>query len=353
LKKSLFSIGTATLLAMASITAKAQDEGLVYVATDPCRIVDTRGGGGAITADTSRNFASYGQDLSGQGGGTCPRPRPFSQPVAISAYVIAVPPNANSGSGVLTAYPAGNPVPPVGEGSTVNFAAQQIIGNTTTITLGNASQFAVLARQTDQHVVVDVQGYFYAQVGSCENDMVAVGSLCVDKYEASLVDSGGAPTDGTACDVSGSDCAGVIFANSVAGATPASNVSWYQAAQACANVGKRLPTTAEWQMAASGTPAGTVDCNGSGTIALTGASATCVSNTGANDMVGNLWEFSADLDTSQQASGSGSTDDLQTVSLGCSYNTGTCNNDPSTSSLFVLVNGPDNPNPLIGFRCAR
>ena len=354
MKKSLFSISAATLLAVTSIPAQALDDGLVYVAVPPCRIVDTRNAGGGIPADTSRGFLASGtsSELAAQGGtADCENPRAESEPLAISAYVLAT--GGSTKNGVLTAFPAGDDDPAPGAGSTLNFAKGQIIGNTTTITLGTASQFAVLARNTDQNVVVDVQGYFYRASGSCSDDMVAVGNLCVDKYEASLVDSGGAPTDGSACDVSGSDCGGVIFAQSVESATPVSNISWYQAAQACANVGKRLPTTAEWQMAASGTPAGTVACNGSGTIASTGASTSCISNTGAFDMVGNLWEFSGDLDASQLDPGSNTADDLQTVSFGCSYDTGPCIGEPSTSSMFILVNGPDNPNPVIGFRCAR
>ena len=113
----------------------------------------------------------------------------------------------------------------------------------------------------------------------CPSEMVAVGSICVDMYEASIWD---APTGGTQlglvaptppasaypCTVNGDDCAvpnvNAIYARSVAGVLPANWVTWYQAVQACANVGKRLPTVAEWQMAALGTP-GAPDCNIGGT----------------------------------------------------------------------------------------
>ena len=156
-------------------SVQAQEE-LVYVAVQPCRIVDTREAGGAITANTFRNFLVSGTvgELAVQGGTSdCLDPKAGSgqEPLAISAYVIAVP-AAGSGGGVLTAYPSDQLPPPVGTGSTVNFAAGQVIGNTTNITLCDPAgscpadgEFAILARSTDQHVVIDVQGYYYPLSG--------------------------------------------------------------------------------------------------------------------------------------------------------------------------------------------
>lgn len=107
--------------------------------------------------------------------------------------------------------------------------------------------------------------------------MVRVGATCVDKYEASIN-------------------AGV--AASVANVAPATGVTWFQAADACAKAGKRLLTNAEWQTAAAGSPAGVTSgagCNGSGTVANTGAfSAACVSSYGVVDMPGNASEWVAD-----------------------------------------------------------
>ena len=154
---------------------QAQDE-LVYVAAEPCRIVDTREAGGVIAANNFRNFRVSGTagELAVQGGKTdCldPKAGTGKKPLAISAYVIAVP-ASGSGSGVLTAYPSDQQAPPLGTGSTVNFAENQVIGNTTNITLCNPAgscpadgELAVLARNTNQHVVIDVQGYFYPMDG--------------------------------------------------------------------------------------------------------------------------------------------------------------------------------------------
>ena len=164
MKKSISFI----FLMIALGTANPQDE-LSYVAVDPCRIVDTREAVGAITANNIRNFRVSGTlgELAIQGGKTdCLAPKAGVNPLAISAYVLAVPATGST-AGVLTAYPSDHLPPPVGAGSTVNFAAGQVIGNTTNITLCDQTscttdgEFAVLARSTDQHVVVDVQGYFY------------------------------------------------------------------------------------------------------------------------------------------------------------------------------------------------
>src|SRR5438874_617328 len=68
------------------------------------------------------------------------------------------------------------------------------------------------------------------------------------------------------CLANGNDCKGKIYARSVAGVTPSRSITWFQAQQALANSGKRLPTNAEWQQAAAGTPdpgasPGVQDCN--------------------------------------------------------------------------------------------
>ena len=364
----------ATLLAAGSIIPAQAQENLVYVPVNPCRIVDTRpgsGGEGAISAETSRNFLVSGA-VSSQGGASagCESPRPGSAPSAISAYVVAVPVSGST-AGSLSAYPAGQTAPAEGEGATVNFAAGQVIGNTTNITLcepdncpttGDTGEFAVLARKTIQHVVIDVQGYFFPAAGSCPDDMVAAGSICVDKYEASLVDAAGAPATSTTCNADGSDCAAdaggvnpAIFAQSVTGVLPADSVSWFQAAVACANVGKRLPSSAEWQMAAAGTVAGTgsaPDCNASSgnTLANTGASANCVSTTGAYDMVGNLWEWTADL-RSDVPSGVTSAQTSFAAGFGESYNP--VDPTPGTHSMFTPGSGTIAANLVFGFRCVR
>jgi len=302
--------------------------------------------------------------------------------LAISAYVVAVP-FSGSTAGVLSAYPSDQSAPAAGEGATVNFAAGQVIGNTTNVTLcepdtcptsGDTGEFAILARSTIQHVVVDVQGYFYPATGTCPDDMVAAGSLCVDKYEASVWDSAagggtqfGDGTDDYPCLDDGSDCAdgtaSPIYALSLASVNPSVSITWYQAAQACANAGKRLPTTAEWQMAASGTPSGlitnpTLGCNtDSGTVSATGTAGTaCQSTAGASDMVGNVFELVAELDADYALPGDPTitfvgSDSLNTRAFGADFvNSGNLAAD--TESTLIL-DGPLITATSVGFRCVR
>jgi len=182
-----------------------------------------------------------------------------------------------------------------------------------------------------------------AQAG-CPPDSVAVGPICVDKYEASIwqvspssslvkkiqrgkvtladLTAGGAiqlstitgfspprlplfpanfPPDGRWTPAPGSDPPSPgIYAVSVAGVLP-SNATWYRAVQACALSGKRLLTSEEWQRAATGTPESGIADDGIATCATmsagpvrSGSRANCVSAWGAFDMVGNVPEWVAD-----------------------------------------------------------
>jgi hypothetical protein len=155
---------------------------LGYAPISPCRIVDTRlSPDGPIVKDIptidgdARAFlvSGTGAELSVQGGSPdgCVHPKADSgiEPAAIAAYVVAVP-TSYSGGGNLLAFPSDQPDPLVTAGAILNFDAGQIIGNTTIITLCQHSDavpcpdegpFAILSRGTDQHVVVDVQGYYY------------------------------------------------------------------------------------------------------------------------------------------------------------------------------------------------
>ena len=351
-------------------------EGLVYIAVNPCRLVDTRRANGAraIAADSARNFVVSGA-VAGQGGNAagCPAPKQGLEPLAISAYMVAVP-TGDSTAGVLAAYPSDQPVPAAGTGATVNFAAGEVVGNTTNIKLcqpGSCAadgQFAILARTSDQHVIVDVQGYYYSTQQNCPVDMVAVGSLCVDKYEASVWNAAGdtqygLSSDDYPCQDDGSGCGEgavqPIYARSVADAMPSAFITWYQAGQACANAGKRLPSTQEWQMAATGTPPGTgTGCNFSGAKTASGTLASCISTAGAFDMVGNLSEWSANLSLSSPG-GFGTTDNAIAMALGGDFdNTG--GGTPSTHSLFIMNgsgeatdDGPNTSINVLGFRCVQ
>jgi formylglycine-generating enzyme required for sulfatase activity len=137
-------------------------------------------------------------------------------------------------------------------------------------------------------------------------------------------------------------------------------MTWFQAAAAARNAGKRLPTNAEWQAAALGTPENL--CNTSGNdFAPTGTTAGCVSHVGAFDMVGNVWEWVADWVPRSTTCGSwGFSDDLQclagaatTGAPGALIRGGDL--DGANAGVFA-VDGSDTPSDasnVVGFRAAR
>lgn len=160
----------------------------------------------------------------------------------------------------------------------------------------------------------------------CPPDSVQVETVCVDKYEASVwettdpktiktIQKGkiestekltlatqrgvGGDDYGAGCPDTGGGCKS-FYAVSIPGVTPSRNLTWFQAAAACRNAGKRLLTNQEWQTAALGTPDpgtdnGTSDCNIASAGPLNaGSRSLCVSDVGAFDMVGNVWEWVAD-----------------------------------------------------------
>ena len=164
-----------------------------------------------------------------------------------------------------------------------------------------------------------------AEAGSCPPDAVASGTICIDKFEASVW--GIPPTKGAlikkirlgtvtladltapgsgavqhtdmstaaaiaVCPSTGNGCKDA-YAVSIAGVTPSGSITWFQAVATARNAGKRLPSNAEWQAAALGTPDGApciVLAVGPGLTGTVG----CVSDVGVFDMVGNLNEWVAD-----------------------------------------------------------
>ena len=238
-------------------------------------------------------------------------------------------------------------------------------------------------------------------VKKCGADAVLAGTVCLDRYEASVwripnptttnaslvrkvqlgrateadLTAGGATQLGTKgddyarCTDTGQACANDIYAVSLPSVIPSAFITWFQAQEACANAGKRLPTNAEWQVGANGTPDpgpddGTTDCNSdTGSVSPTGSRSRCVSARGAFDMVGNLHEWVADwvpLSTSCLSWG-GFSDDLMclagvndSASGPGALLRGDAFNDGTFAGPFAVVDvEPFRSAAAFGFRCAR
>jgi len=242
-------------------------------------------------------------------------------------------------------------------------------------------------------------------LAKCPADSVVSGTVCMDKYEASVwrvptpttinkslvakiqqgkataadLTKGGATQlgignsrDYAPCGASGQNCAYDIYAVSLPGVIPSANITWFQAQAACKNARKRLPTNAEWQAAVAGTEDpgsdnGTTDCNtASGLAVRTGSRASCVSTDLAYDMVGNLFEWVADWVPQSTACGTWNAAVSPTGDTQCLVGAETAG-EPGALTRGGHLNGRTFAGPLsvsglagpsfsdvsVGFRCAR
>jgi hypothetical protein len=233
----------------------------------------------------------------------------------------------------------------------------------------------------------------------CPRDSVRSGTICIDTYEASVwqippgntaviakikngtvtlaelnaagFQRGTASDDyGAGCPDTGNGCKD-FYAVSIPGVTPSRFLTKFQAGAAARNSGKRLPTSQEWQDAALGTPDtggadnGTTNCNTGSTVAAaaTGSRSGCVSDVGAFDMVGNLWEWVADwvpLSTACPGWG-GFSDDLMclagadsAVGPGALFRGGDFFSGAGAGVFAVSgSSAPSNASSNVGFRAAR
>ncbi|MGH7895583.1 MAG: formylglycine-generating enzyme family protein [Candidatus Binatia bacterium] len=197
-------------------------------------------------------------------------------------------------------------------------------------------------------------------------------ATAVDLTAGGATQLGTVVDDYAPCTHNGQSCAGDIYAVSLPSQPPSSLITWFQAEEACANAGKRLPTSAEWQVGANGTADpgpdnGTTDCNtASGQLALpTGTRSDCVSAAGAFDMVGNLAEWVADwvpiptmcpgwasFSNDQMCLAGASTTSNSPGALvrgGASVSIG----GPAAGPLAIKVFAPFHSTNFVGFRCAR
>src|SRR6266480_3906493 len=209
---------------------------------------------------------------------------------------------------------------------------------------------------------------------SCPADAVLSGPLCVDKYEASVWETSDKKTiekirsgeikkakdlaaaaargtesddydDGAGCPDTGSHCV-ALYAVSVPGVLPSRLITWFQAAAACRNSGKRLLTNAEWQVAALGTPDGPpcfVDKADEKGPAPTGTPG-CTSDVG---------EYGTDLVCIGHLDGD---DENLPAAIFRGLNWGFMLTNRATDAgvyAFLAIDAPSKSRASVGFRCAR
>jgi formylglycine-generating enzyme required for sulfatase activity len=254
-----------------------------------------------------------------------------------------------------------------------------------------------------------------AAARKCPPDSVRAGDTCLDRYEGSIwlvpdptkgnkglvkkiqkgkvtladLEAGGAtqlgcegapfqhtffpdtfPVDGSWTPLAGSDPPTPgIYAVSIPLVLPTACVSWFQADQACALSGKRLPTQEEWQRAVAGTPDPQdaddylSTCNTVNPLPTpTGSRMNCVSHYGAFDMIGGQNEWVAEWRDKNGGTcsnegvadlscfgGQGGTPVPGGVLRGGSHGLGI---EAGSFAIFSTLLPNDDP-PDTGFRCAR
>ena len=129
--------------------------------------------------------------------------------------------------------------------------------------------------------------------GGCPTGMTAMrhrdALLCVDVYEASAGPKcpNTAPSSPLQSERNVSDAS--CYAASVAGALPWTFISLPQAERACAQAGKRLPTSDEWYALTLGTQPESCNIRAE-SVGKTGTPG-CENSSGVFDAVGNVWEW--------------------------------------------------------------
>ncbi len=148
------------LIAPEQLAIGQTNRDFVYTPVAPCRVVDTRfGGGGVLLGGKNRAFFVYGNGatIGGQGGNPAGCTSPKGEPRAVHLNVTIVP---QAGKGFAKVYPANLPAP---NASLVNYTAGVNIANAATV----QTFFSLAAREIrvfssqNIHVVIDILGFYH------------------------------------------------------------------------------------------------------------------------------------------------------------------------------------------------
>ncbi len=161
----------------------APSGGASYVPlASPCRVVDTRGGGGVLARSGSRAFqvAGTGSVFASQGGTSGGCGVPDGVPGVEATVSVVAPTGAN---GFVRVAPNNGSVPTA---TFLNYTTRTGITNTGSITLSNTEVRDVSVRNFGgtTHVVIDVQGYYTTAAGQGSRYQTVTPCRAVDTRSA-------------------------------------------------------------------------------------------------------------------------------------------------------------------------
>jgi hypothetical protein len=191
---------------------------LLFVPLSPCRIIDTRSGGGILNVDQARHFKVAGTDGFPEQGGTaggCGVPQGATTPLAAAVMINLIAVDAQ-GRGNMGAWEFNQPEP---FASAINFQAlnpPMNIANGLIVPIAGVStlthDLTVEARISRVHLIADVTGYFTRF--PVENFQGGLKSELITSDLATLTDmSDGACKELNSCTVTAEvDCTVVVEA---------------------------------------------------------------------------------------------------------------------------------------------
>lgn len=175
-----FAMAGGRLSKVGSKTLGSVDNDLTFTAITPCRIADTRVAGGAIAANSARNFyavaVAAGADFTSQGGSATDC---NVAGIGASAVVVNVTAVTPATAGFATVYRFGDTRPLA---ASVNYTAGAIVNNSVIVGIPNpltASDFSIYTF-AQSHYVVDIVGYFappQATALECVSSGVLLGNI--------------------------------------------------------------------------------------------------------------------------------------------------------------------------------
>jgi hypothetical protein len=153
---------------------------LVYTPITPCRIIDTRLGGGAIAAGTMRSFVVSGTGgFPTQGGTSGGCGIPLGPATAVVINLVAVGP---AGAGDLRITPFGTAIPLA---SIINYSSGLNLANGPAITICDPAattctfDITIQADVSSTDLVADVQGYFAARLRTALEIITTTGAFSI------------------------------------------------------------------------------------------------------------------------------------------------------------------------------